>query len=199
MVGKDLIPHEVKDLVVSTTVSEGWISDYVSDLVDYVPYLSTSLSTVNGYFSDMMDYIPSKDKFWLVSKESAEQVEIIMKVPQWAIGSFSQTIHRIGCTYKTISGGFGALYSIEKMVKAIQCKDPICFSLSCAAVCLDLAKIGSNIFPYHHNCTKNDAINGILKGTTEVCERYKVCDKLKKVYSFVRGVKIKKLWGVFKR
>jgi len=200
MPGTNLNPEEIKDLIVSQTESEGWLSEYVKELTDYVPYLSTSLTKVNKYFNSAIEYIPSGEdvwnygRSWLVAKESEDEFKIILRIPKWILGNVTERLDMLGSTYKSLSGVYGANYTVGKLVKAVVNRDPICFALSCTSLFYDLAKIGSNIFPYKHNCTKNDAINYSCKLATEVCERYKVCDKIKKVWSFVRSDKMRKFY-----
>lgn len=203
-------PKDITEVIIFATDPDGeaLIVHYGKDFTEYVPYLSTGLTKVNEYFNSAREYIPSKGsvwnyvKSWVVAKKAEEELGMMIQVPKWAVGNFTQALQFVGSTYKSITGAVGGLYSLDKAVKAFQCKDPICLSLSGVALVLDLLKIGSNIFPYHHNCTKNDAINYCLKATTKACEEFQVCDKIKKVVAFVRSDKVrgrvKKLWGVIK-
>lgn len=197
-IGKNLTTEGIKDIIVSSQESKGLINSYIDTIWDYVPNLSTSLSKASDIFCDIVWYIPGGGKL-CKANEIIDDALITLKVPNWFIGNLTEWVRDAGSTYKSLSGLIGGGISIKSITSAVRCKDPICLALSTVALTYDLIKMGSNIFPYNHNCTKNDTINYGLKLTVYACEQIKICDKLGKAWGFVKRIPFRKIGRFLKK
>lgn len=188
---------EVGALIVHSSEAKGWVSDYARNAIESVPYLSPTLGFARDVAWGMWEYVPSARSVMPFKKE-VEDVSFILKIPQFAVGNFSEYVEFGGKLTKTATGGVTGYAGLLLLKKAMISKDPICITLAVWSLAFDVAKVGSNILPYNYNMTRHESMNLLLKGAAYACIELKACEKAKQLITHVKGGGFKKAFSKFK-